>query len=189
MDYQMTTNLTPPTVDAVVDQWCQLMRALHAWRPGQSRPWFDSHVTLPQMKALGLLASRPSGLSGRELATLLSVGPSAVTPLVDRLVEHGWARREEDRTDRRITRIFISREGQALLERMAAGQRELIASALWQLEPAELEIVERGFDLVREGMTRATTPLDQSTAAGGSPAGALRSDAAGAGIGERKSPA
>jgi len=125
----MMTNLHAPTVDAVVDQWCQLMRALHAWRPGQPRPWFDSHVTLPQLKAVGLLAARPSGVSGRELASLLAVGPSAVTPLVDRLVEHGWARREEDRADRRITRLFITQEGQALLERMVAGQRELIASA------------------------------------------------------------
>jgi len=162
----MTTNLTPPTVDAVVDGWCQLMRSLHAWRPGQPRPWFESHVTLPQIKALGLLASRTSGLSGRELAGLLAVGPSAVTPLVDRLVEHGWARREEDRADRRITRLFITEPGQVLLERMVAGQRELIASALCELGPDELEIVERGFELVREGLRRAMANQTASLSAG-----------------------
>src|SRR4051812_41538963 len=108
----MTANLQAPTVDAVVDQWCQLMRALHSWRLGQSRPMFESNVTIPQLKAVGLLAARPAGISGRELAGLLAVGPSAVTPLVDRLVEHGWARREEDRADRRITRLFITEAGQ-----------------------------------------------------------------------------
>jgi DNA-binding MarR family transcriptional regulator len=185
MDLSMATNLTPPSVDAVVDQWCQLMRALHSWRPGQPRPWFDSHVTLPQIKALGLLAARPGGLSGRELATLLAVGPSAVTPLVDRLVEHGWARREEDRADRRITRIFISREGQVLLERMTEGQRELIASGLCHLDAHELEIVERGFDLVRQGLQRAIAALDDAQAADTSPADTLRSDAAAAVVGER----
>ena len=155
----MTTDSGVPTVDAVVDQWCQLMRALHAWRLGQPRPWFESNVTIPQLKAVGLLAARPSGLSGRELATLLAVGPSAVTPLVDRLVEHGWARREEDRADRRITRLFITPEGLLLLERMVAGQRELIASALCQLQPDELAAVEHGFGLVRQGLNRATATL------------------------------
>jgi DNA-binding MarR family transcriptional regulator len=179
MDYPMTANLTPPSVDAVVDQWCQLMRALHAWRPGQPRPWFESHVTLPQLKAIGLLAARPSGLSGRELATLLGVGPSAVTPLTDRLVEHGWARREDDRADRRITRIVITSEGQTLLERMAAGQRELIASALCQLELSELEIVDRGFGLVRLGLKRAIAALDEHP-----PARAADTDMCQSGAGE-----
>ena len=181
----MATNLTPPTVDAVVDQWCQLMRGLHAWRPGQPRPWFDSNVTLPQLKAVGLLASRPTGLSGRELATMLAVGPSAVTPLVDLLVEHGWARREEDRDDRRITRLFITEAGQALLERMTAGQRELIASALCHLEPAELEIVEHGFKLVRQGLQRATGAIDGPVPAGAAGADNVRSGAGDAVAGER----
>jgi DNA-binding MarR family transcriptional regulator len=181
----MTANLGAPTVDVVVDQWCQLMKSLHNWRLGQHRPWFDSNVTLPQLKAVGLLAGRPSGLSGRELAGLLGVGPSAVTPLVDRLVEHGWARRAEDRADRRITRLFITTEGSAVLERMVAGQRELIASALRQLDPSELEAVAHGFDLVREGVRRAMTTPTETTVPGTSGAAPIRCAAADATTTER----
>lgn len=174
----MTANLSAPAVDAVVDQWCQLMKGLHNWRLGQPRPWFESNVTIPQLKAVGLLAARPAGLSGRELASLLGVGPSAVTPLVDRMVEHGWARREEDRADRRITRLFITPAGSALLERMVAGQRELIATALRQLDPSELEAVAHGLDLVCEGVRRATTTPTESTISGTGCADSVRRGAA-----------
>lgn len=152
----MAENWSAPAVDAVVDQWCLVMRSLHNWRLGQSQPWIENNVTIPQLKAVGLLGARPAGLSGRELASLLGVGPSAVTPLVDRLVEHGWARRQEDRADRRITRLFITPEGQGLLDRMVAGQRELIANALRHLDPSELEAVARGIDAVHRGIRRAT---------------------------------
>jgi DNA-binding MarR family transcriptional regulator len=108
---------------------------------------------------LGLLGGRAgaasSGLSGRELATRLGVGPSAVTPLVDRLVEHGLVRREEDREDRRITRLLITDQGQALLERMFAGQRELLAGLLHRLDPDELAAVNRAFDLLQQALDRA----------------------------------
>ena len=139
-------------VEGAVEQWCQLMRALNVSRCVQPQPWGEFHVTLPQLRALGLLAAHPSGLSGRELATLLDVGPSAVTPLVDRLVEHHLVRRIEDRFDRRITRLHLTDEGQTLLTQMFAGKRELIATALRSLEPEELDLVTRAFEVLRQAV-------------------------------------
>ena len=52
-------------------------------------PWAECPMTVPQLRALSLIAAAPTGLSSRELASLLGVGASAVTPLVDRLVDHG----------------------------------------------------------------------------------------------------
>jgi MarR family transcriptional regulator, organic hydroperoxide resistance regulator len=160
----MSTKRTPldpaASVDQTVDRWSHFMRGLHTTKAGQSRPWAEVQVTLPQLRVLGLLAGRPDahsvGMSGRELAARLGVGPSAVTPLVDRLVEHDLVRREEDRADRRITRLLVTDQGQALLERMFAGQRELIASVLRHLDPDELVVVDRAFGLLQDGLQRAT---------------------------------
>ena len=75
------------------------MRALHAFdRPG----WGDLDLTMSQLKTIMLLVET-GGLSGRDLAERLGIGPSAVTALVDRLVQRGYARREEDRADRRVS--------------------------------------------------------------------------------------
>jgi DNA-binding MarR family transcriptional regulator len=162
------------SVDRTVDRWCQLMRGLHIAKAGQSRPWAEVQVTLPQLRVLGLLAARSDdasgGMSGRALASLLGVGPSAVTPLIDRLVEHGLVRREEDRVDRRITRLLLTDQGQALLERMFAGQRDLIATVLRHLEPDELAVVNGAFGLLQDGLRRAAD-TSTDTAEGTRPLG------------------
>jgi DNA-binding MarR family transcriptional regulator len=172
LDHSMTSNGVRPAVGASVEQtleqWCRFMRGLHALKLGQSRPWAEVHVTLPQLRVLGLLAARPegwSGLSGRELAARLGVGPSAVTPVVDRLVEHGLVRREEDRVDRRITRLTATEEGLALLERMFAGQRELFVSLLNQLDQDELALVDRALGVLRLGLQRVGAESPEAVAA------------------------
>jgi len=154
-------------IDQAVERWCRLMRGLHTAKAGQSRPWAEVHVTLPQLRVLSLLADTSgeaaSGLSGRDLAARLGVGPSAVTPLVDRLVEHGLVRREEDRTDRRITRLLVTDQGQTLLERMFAGHRDLIANVLRHLEPDELAVVDRAFGVLQDGLRRVAEASTGST--------------------------
>jgi len=79
--------------------FCDLVRRLRS----RTRPaWSDLDLTMAQLKAL-IAITGTGGLTGRDLAERLGIGPSAVTPLVDRLVAHGYVRREEDATDRRIT--------------------------------------------------------------------------------------
>jgi DNA-binding MarR family transcriptional regulator len=109
------------------------------------------------------LAGYEEGLSGRALASLLGVGPSAVTPLVDRLVDHGLVRREEDRADRRITRLLLTQAGLSVLQQMSAGRREVLAEVLQRLEPEELAIVERAFELVTLGIERAGPPVNSAS--------------------------
>ena len=56
---------------------------------------------MAQFKALLIVADR-GGVTGRELSKSLGIGPSAVTSLVDRLVERKLVRREDDPADRRL---------------------------------------------------------------------------------------
>lgn len=56
-------------------------------------------VTPTDVKGLGLLVQRPH--TQRELADELELTPSAVTVVVDRLEQAGFARRERSSTDRR----------------------------------------------------------------------------------------
>ena len=80
-------------------------------------------------------------------------------------------RREEDRQDRRITRLLLTPEGAAVLHQMAAGRREVLAEVLQQLEAEELDIVERAFELVALGVQRAS-PSAAAALLACSPAGA-----------------
>lgn len=156
-----------PAADArreILEEFVGLMRAIHFGGRGRAVPWAEVGLTLPQLKLLGLLASRPEGMHGRELARVLGIRPSAVTALVERVVEPGYAWREEDPRDRRITRIRITERGRALLEQMAAGQRELLGRMLDQLGPEELAIVRQALRLLRAAGERLTADRAQPSA-------------------------
>ena len=145
----------PPTTDAVLQRYHALMRALRVERAQRGTdPWSACPMTMAQLRALSLIAASQRGLSSRELAAMLAVGASAITPLVDRLVERGFARRTEDLHDRRIARLEATESGAALLEHMAVGQADVIPDILAQLTPAELDIVGAAFDVLQAGLQR-----------------------------------
>lgn len=143
-----------PEVQRVVEAmagYSRLAHALRLSRIGQTSFWSDLPLTLPQLKALGVIASSgPNGRSGRGLAEVLGVGPSAVTPLVDKLVEHGYATRHEDPIDRRILRVRTTPSGLALLERLNTGQREELAQIVARIDPAQLALIERALSILTE---------------------------------------
>lgn len=148
-----------------LDRYSRLTQAMLLVRASCGSPWGDLNITLPQLKVLGLLLSQGHAVSGRELAGLLGVGPSAVTPLVDRLVDHGYVRREEDQHDRRVTRLLVTDAGVELLRRMMAGRREIMADLLRQLDADELSTVNRALDLLIAAIERSrAAPHAESTA-------------------------
>lgn len=124
-------------IDAVCSAFQSFMRALHRLdRPG----WGDIDLTMSQLKTIVLLVET-GGLTGRDLAERLGIGPSAVTALVDRLVQREYARREEDRADRRVSWARPTAKAIELYERLHATHRERLAEVLATLSPEELTVV------------------------------------------------
>jgi DNA-binding MarR family transcriptional regulator len=139
------------TVVEALTTYARLAHALRLSRIGPGSFWSDLPLTLPQLKTLGIIAAAgPAGRSGRDLATFLGVGASAVTPLVDRLVEHGYATRHEDAIDRRILRVRATPSGLALLERLDTGRREELTEIVSRIDTANLPVVERALALLIE---------------------------------------
>src|SRR6516162_7287401 len=68
----------------------------HSWQS-----WMDLDLTMSQLKLLLLVASNDGSRVG-DLAHALGVTPPTVTTSLDRLVEHGLVRREDDAVDRRL---------------------------------------------------------------------------------------
>jgi len=143
----------PVRVDDALSSFRHFMRALQVERARRGAdPWSDCPMTMPQLRALSLIAADHEGLSSRALAVRLGVGASAVTPLVDRLVEHGVVRRHEDPHDRRIARLYATESGNAALDRMLAGQGDLLRDALSALSSDQLAQVTSAFDVLRAAL-------------------------------------
>jgi DNA-binding MarR family transcriptional regulator len=137
-------------IDRVCGAFHGFMRALHSMdRPG----WGGLDLTMSQLKTIMLLVET-GGLTGRDLAERLGIGASAVTSLVDRLVQRGYARREEDRADRRVTWTRPTEQATALFERLHATHRERLAEVLATLTTEELALVVQAMSTLELAATR-----------------------------------
>src|SRR5438552_1760718 len=78
----------------------------------------DTHGgSVVRMKVLGMLSRNGPTRSG-ELAVFCGTTPSAMTELIEGLVDDGYARRDDDPTDRRAVLIAISPAGQVEVDRI-----------------------------------------------------------------------
>ncbi|MBV9327587.1 MAG: MarR family transcriptional regulator [Chloroflexi bacterium] len=143
-------------VELALAAFRRLMASLQVARTQRGAdPWSDCPMTMPQLRALSLIVAAPRGLSSRELAASLGVGASAVTPMVDRLVEHGFVLRHEDPHDRRIARLTATESGSAMLERMIAGKGDVLREALGHLSPEQLQQVTAALDVLSASLSTA----------------------------------
>jgi len=94
----------------------------------------DAEVTLPQYRALVVLAARGPQLVG-ELAEALGIHPSTATRLCDRLVARKLVRREIGRGNRRETTISLSPTGRDLVDRVTRLRRREIAGVVKRIPP------------------------------------------------------
>ena len=83
----------------------------------------DGDVTLPQYRALVVLATRgPQRVV--DISAELGVSPSTGTRLCDRLVRKGVVRRTRSATDRREVRLSLTSAGRDLVDEVTQRRRE-----------------------------------------------------------------
>jgi len=104
--------------------------------------WSDDGLTLPQLRLLWTLRD-DDGLPVGALAEEMGVNPSTITGHVDRLVRQGLVRREEDASDRRIVRNYLTEEGMAVVGVMRRVAGEYVSNILKRLDDAQLSRLER----------------------------------------------
>ncbi|HEU0336842.1 MAG TPA: MarR family transcriptional regulator [Gaiellaceae bacterium] len=102
-------------------------------------------VTARQATLLWLVRNRP-GLSLRELAAAEGISGPALSGHVDRLERAGLLRRVRSEDDRRRVGLELTEEGGRLLRRVRARRTTWLAERLRELEPAELEALERALE-------------------------------------------
>jgi DNA-binding MarR family transcriptional regulator len=100
-------------------------------------------VTLPQYRALVILASRGPCTSG-ELAASLGVHASTVTRLVDRLLTKGLLRRSTP-SDRREVMLSVTPDAMAVLDAVTTARRAHLRAVLRRISPVERTAVVTAF--------------------------------------------
>src|SRR3990172_10594276 len=89
-------------------------RVLTRFDPGRLEAWAGLGLSMTQLRVLFNLRAE-EGLSAGTLAERLSVTPSTLTRIMDRLVRNELVRREVDDGDRRLVRHHLSQAGREMV--------------------------------------------------------------------------
>jgi DNA-binding MarR family transcriptional regulator len=115
----------PAGRDDLVDALLSASRAM-VGLAARSLASLDAEVSLPQYRALVVLASRgPQRMV--DISTELGVNPSTGSRMCDRLVRKGLARRYRTTTDRRAVRLSLTPAGRRLVDEVTTRRRTELA--------------------------------------------------------------
>lgn len=77
----------------------------------------------------------------KHLASILNVKPSAITVMLERLVQHGLVSRVQDEKDRRSVAVTLTEEGVRVLQLAKENSREVLKKYAALLDEYELEVL------------------------------------------------
>jgi DNA-binding MarR family transcriptional regulator len=109
----------------------------------------DHDVTLPQYRALVVLASR-GPQRPTALAEALAVHPSTITRLCDRLVAKRLVRRAESRPNRREVVVTLTPKGKRLVDAVTVKRRHEIAEIVRRVPAGQRATMVRALHALGE---------------------------------------
>lgn len=112
--------------------------ALTMRRLGKEMLECEPKVTGPQFFILQFLAKHEKSTVST-LAEEMSVKPSAITAMIDRLYKQKYVTRDRDEHDRRVVFVQISDLGKQAMQEFATKRKYILKKYLSHLEPKELE--------------------------------------------------
>ena len=105
--------------------------------------WIELDLSISQVKALFVLARTEPAAVG-DIGECLSVGVSAASHLVDRLVHEGLVDRHEDPENRRRTLVCRTARGKELADRLHQGRVEQLRRLMTRLTDDDLVALLQG---------------------------------------------
>lgn len=98
----------------------------------QADELYKGKITLPQFLILDFL-SRQGELRMTDMAHFMHVTTAAMTGIVDRLVGYGYVARVYHPEDRRIIKIKLTAQGNALLKKINRHRRQMVINIFGRL--------------------------------------------------------
>ena len=109
----------------------------------------EAGVSISTWFTLALLA-REDGMSQGELSQRFEVDPSRVTRLSQRLEREGLLRKERDREDNRVVRMYLTEKGRGLIEGLSERRERFDRRIGELLSPEELGELRRMLSVLAE---------------------------------------
>ncbi|MGE0600292.1 MAG: MarR family winged helix-turn-helix transcriptional regulator [Dehalococcoidia bacterium] len=131
---------SPPTTSlATIESTMRSFgEAMNMFDPLRFRAWGEMGLTTAQLRVLFLVREAP-GVTAGELAQKLAVTPPTISGIVDRLVKLDLIKREDDESDRRLVRNFLTDEGEKACKRLEYGVGAYMYRIIIEMDEKEIE--------------------------------------------------
>jgi DNA-binding MarR family transcriptional regulator len=147
------------------EQTCEILKKFRqifkAVQQHSQRVESQCGVSSAQLWALWLISGTP-GVRVSDLAQTMSVHQSTASNLLDKLDKSGFIRKDRNGSDQRVVRIFLTDEGQMVLDKAPKPVSGILQNALFGL-PEELLIAlnqDLGFLLESMSVRDEITSID-----------------------------
>jgi len=91
----------------------------------RAREKLAAHGVTPMQYAVLKVLWQQDGQSGADLGARLVIDSATMTGLIDRLEASGLLKRQADADDRRIQRLFVTKQGRSLQKQLDAAMDQL----------------------------------------------------------------
>jgi MarR family transcriptional regulator for hemolysin len=107
---------------------------------------------------------RNNGVTQSELAEILEVEKPTLGRLLDRLEQKGWVRRDADANDRRVKRVFLTKEVEPAIKAMRSAAAEMRRDAVAGLSAEQQERFVDSLLTIKANLSRSDNgvPLNGS---------------------------
>ncbi|MGA2613780.1 MAG: MarR family transcriptional regulator [Spirochaetia bacterium] len=137
--------------DSPAREVAELLRALlHAFLSESSPAWIGLELTLPQLRAVFVVAHNKAS-SIAQIAQAIGVGEPTASHLVSRLVRADLVDRREDSADRRRVIVRLSKAGEELIEKLL-GWEKLFGQWLHRVSNEDLISLRDGLHAIRNAL-------------------------------------
>lgn len=135
----------PPKSDLPWDRprfrnWLAMARVHSLWAQRMAQALQPLGLRMAQFDIMANLLYEP-GMTQQRLAEKIFVGRSNLSMALPDLEASGWVRRDSDAEDRRVRRLYLTAEGEALARQALAEETRLLDEMMQVLTDEECNLV------------------------------------------------
>lgn len=120
--------------------WLAVARVHSLWAQRMSQALQPLGLRMAQFDIMANLLYEP-GMTQQRLAEKIFVGRSNLSMALPDLEANGWVRRDADAVDRRVRRLYLTSEGEALTRAALAEETKLLDEMMQVLSEDECNLV------------------------------------------------
>ena len=117
-------------------------------------------LTRPQARVMACVLRYP-GITQVDLAEYIGVGRMAMSGLLDRMESKDLVSRSDDPSDKRVKRIFLTRNGKKLLPDMQAIADTLYRETISTINKSDLKVTRKVLQNIKANLQQLIVDQDQ----------------------------